>query len=365
VWRARALVPFVLFAQLVTPKWVSAEDATARPTVVFFAPAQLEPDMRSALDDALATQLMSLSVDLSFEVEGDGADTLEERLDAMKQTANEHRALAIFWLEIRRPDRWFLYTTDAQVERVVLRPLPAKPGNLEAAFESVAVVVRATTDALLHGEPLAAAVEPPPVAAAPAAEPKPKPPEPWPTVQADGKDSALRVAASYVGTIFAKELLWQSGFGLHADWLWPAGTFVGLGYVFFPQAEFDKEGFRFQLDRHPISLRSGLRFASGPFTFTGELDAEIELRIRQKAENLAGENIAFSGARKTIISVCPRLESEFTVTAWLRLFLGVGIDFVLSNPKYEVVAEPEHMSETILAPWPVRLTLRAGIAILR
>jgi hypothetical protein len=337
--------------------------------------------MRSALEDALATQLLALPVDVVFDVQDEPSSAIEQRMDAMKQSAIEHRAVAVFWLDVRTADRWFLYAVDAQVEHMVLRPLVAKPDSREATIESVAVIVRATTDALLHGETLPAAVVPPLAAAVvpPPAAQKAKPTTPWPVVNADRNTSALRLAAGYVGTTFAKQLKWQSGLGVRADWVWSAGPFLGLGYTFFEVAEFNRpEPIRFTLARHPIALRSGLRFASGDFTFTGELDAEIELREGTSTNNLnvVGDSMFTASNRppRVVYSVCPKLESEFSITSWLRVYAGAGADIVLSSVDYKVdkITNPPDMADKpkdppqpILEPSPVRLTVQAGIAVIR
>jgi hypothetical protein len=323
----------------------------------------LDADMRSAIEDALATQLLALPVELVVEAQDDSTNAIEQRMDAMKQSAIEHRAVAVFWLEMRSADRWFLYAVDADVERMVLRPLVAKPDSREATIESVAVIVRATTDALLHGEELPAVVPPP-------APEKAK--SPWPVVSAVHNTSALRLAAGYVGTTFAKELLWQSGLGVRADWVWSAGPFLGLGYTFFDAAHFTQRAFdqpaEFTLYRHPIALHAGLRFASGDFTFTGELDAEIELRDRTSTPSLIMLDAELD-KRRVVFSLCPKLESEFSVTSWLFVFAGAGIDIVLSPFTYLLAMTDPTVEKTntepILEPFPVRLTVQAGIGIIR
>jgi hypothetical protein len=313
--------------------------------------------MRASLEDALVTQLLPLPVTMHFSVRDEAAaGGIEQRLDMVKQALTEHAAVAAFWLEVRNSGRWFLYATDVQVEHVVLRPLNAKPESLEALIESVAVIVRATTDAVLHGEPLPQAAHPPPTP-----PPTPPPPKPWPVEQANPPTSALRLAASYVGTTFARGLPWQSGLGLSADWLWSAGPYIGVGYTFFGSADFTLPSVTFTVDRYPVSLHAGLRFAVGDFTFSGQLGAEIELRTRRTITTMAGLDPEPS-RRRTIYSICPKLESEYAITSWLRIFAGFGLDFVLANFPYTLEL-PE--SKVIVEPHWLRLTVHAGIGIIR
>jgi hypothetical protein len=312
--------------------------------------------MRATLQDALVTQLLPLPVELHFAVRDEAASGgIEQRLDTVKQAIAEHAAIAAFWLEVRGNGRWFLYAVDSQVDHVVLRPLNAKPESLEALVESVAVIVRATTDAVLHGEPLPEEARPTPPAPAP-----PPPGTAPPAQQATEPTAALRLAAEYVGTTFARRLPWQSGFGLRADWLWSPGPYIGIGYTFFGSADFALQNVSFTVDRYPVSVHSGLRFAVDQFVFSAELGVEIELRSRRTISAVGLEPEPRS--RRTIYSICPKLESEYVITSWLRVYAGLGLDFVLANFAYTLKL-PE--SEVIVEPHWLRMTVHAGIAIIR
>ncbi|HEY2733930.1 MAG TPA: hypothetical protein VGI70_08095 [Polyangiales bacterium] len=335
-----------------------------RSVVVFFAPAELPADTRTTLEDALVTQLLPLPVELQFIVRAaaDGGG-IEQRLDLVKRTVIEHAAVAAFWLEVRGEGHWFLSAVDAKVERVVLRPLTAKSESPEALVESVALIVRATSDAVLHGEPLPE--EPHPsrsVADGGSTTP------PWPVTQANEARSSLRLAASYVGTTFANRLPWQQGFGVRADWLWPSGPYVGVGYTFFSAAEFNISNINFSIDRYPISLHAGLRFPVGDWVFSGELGGEIEFRDR-RTNDVTGGLEAKPAQHRTLYSVCPKLESEYAITSWFRVFVGLGADFALANFAYQLAnygPEGELLdTKVVLEPHWLRLTLNVGIAIIR
>jgi hypothetical protein len=324
--------------------------------VVFFAPAQLSAEMRATLQDALVTQLLPLPVELHFAVRDEAASGgIEQRLDLVKAAITEHAAIAAFWLEVRGNGRWFLYAVDSQVDRVVLRPLNAKPESLEALVESVAVIARATTDAVLHGEPLPEEARPPPPT-----PPSPPPATASPVLHASTPTSALRLAAEYVGTTFARKLPWQSGFGLRADWLWSAGPYIGIGYTFFGSADFKLPSVTFTVDRYPVSVHSGLRFAVDPFVFSAELGIEIELRSRRTISAMGLD--PDPERRRTVYSICPKLESEYAITSWLRVYTGLGLDFVLANFGYALEL-PERT--VIVEPHWLRMTVHAGIAIIR
>jgi hypothetical protein len=333
---------------------VRAQDTPT--TVAFFVPARLSADARSALEDALVTQLEQLPALLHYEVQAPSTSPSTSPVEAAKRASREHRAIAAFWLDVRSPTEWFLYALDPRAERIVVRPLKTAAASREAAVETIAVIVRATTEALLHGQPLTAA-------AAGDSEAMEIPTSFDVTMAAPGS-SHLRLAVGYVGTTFARALPWQSGLMLRGDWLWPSGPYVGLGYTFVPAATFDIAPVRFTLDRYPFSAHAGLRFAQGIFTFSGELGLEVESRTRRTL-SAADEFDADPARRKTIYNLCPKLESELTVAPWFRIFAGVGLDLVLGNFAYTTKITDTQETRIILDPYGLRLSLHAGIAILR
>jgi hypothetical protein len=327
-------------------------------SVVFFAPSNLSADTRSALEDALTTQLLVLPAALHFEVRDRAPDGLEQRMELARKAAREHDAVAVFWLEARGDAPWLLYALDARAERVVMRPLTSRGSSAEAAVEAIALIVRASADALLHGQPL-------PAAAAEASAPEVQRVEnPWPVEQAYQPSSALRLGIAYMGTTFARVLPWQSGLAVRADWLWPSGPYVGIGYTFWPAATIATAPVDFLVERYPFSLHAGLRFASGAFTFGGELGAEIESRTRRTLR-VSPQFDADAPSRKTIASVNPKLEVEYTLTSWLRIFAGLGIDVVLDNFEYSTENHETKEIQTVVKPYGLRLTLHAGAAVLR
>jgi hypothetical protein len=331
--------------------------ANSPTTIAFFVPAQLPLDTRNALEDALVTQLEQLPALLHYEIQHVSAVPGSSPIDAAKRVAREQHAIAAFWLDVRTPSAWFLYALDARAERIVVRPLTSHATSQEAVVETVALIVRATADALLHGQPLLAA-------AAGSSTALEIPGSDWPVALAPTPNSTLRVSVAYVGETFAHALPWQSGLAVRGDWLWPSGPYLGLGYTFVPLATFDLAPVRFTLDRYPFSAHAGLRFAQGQFTFSGELGAEIESRTRRTL-SAAADFDPDPARRKTIYNVCPKLESEFTVAPWFRIFAGVGLDIVLGNFAYTTKNKETQETRIILDPYGLRLSLHAGIAIIR
>jgi hypothetical protein len=333
-------------------------------SVVFFAPSNLSADTRSALEDALTTQLLVLPAALHFEVRDAAPQELEQRMELARSAAREHDSVAVFWLEARGDAPWLLYALDAQAERVVVRPLASRGSSAEAAVEAVALIVRASADALLHGQPLPAAAPGPRTTITTMPEIQ-RDAAAWPVEQAYRPSSALRLGIAYIGTTFARVLPWQSGLAVRASWLWPSGPYVGIGYTFWPAATITSAPVDFLVERYPFSLHAGLRFAGRVFTFSGELGAEIESRTRRTLRVSTPQFDADPPSRKTIASVSPKLEVEYTLTSWLRIFAGLGIDVVLDNFEYSTENHETKEIQTVVKPYGLRLTLHAGVAVLR
>jgi hypothetical protein len=328
-----------------------------RPTVVFFAPAQLSQEERGALEDAIGAQLSLLPATFRFEVPRRVPADVDDRLQVARQTANAYGALAVFWLEVtRNGGPWYLYAVDARGERMITRPLTSHTASPEADVEATALIVRATTEALLHGAPLPAET--------PRRETSLPPRAPWPVELQRLGESALRVTAAYSGSTFARQLPWEHGFALRAAWLWPTGPYVGVGYTFIPSLHFPLEPVQFNIDRYPFAIFAGLRFAFERFTFSGEIGGELEIRSRR---TLAASDGFTPGPeqRKTIYNVCPKLEAEFAVVPWLVVFLNVGIDAVLGNFAYTTSNLETGEKAMILDPHWIRLTSQVGLGIIR
>jgi hypothetical protein len=321
--------------------------------VVFFAPIQLPPEVRSALEDALSTQLSLLNATVYYAGPATRKGDPTERVRSARRAAARYGAIATFWLDAPPNQAWKLYAADADITRVVVRRLESGQASIEANIEAVALIVRATTDALLHGEPM------------PAEEisEESKALAPWPVEQLDSGSHAARLSAAYTGTTFAKEQRWQHGVSLRAAWIWPSGPYVGLGFTLFERMQFDIAPVRFEVDRYPISLHAGLRFKVWPMTFTGELGFELEIRNRRTIS--VDRSLDPSNPdRTTVLNICPKLESELAVFSWLALFGGVGLDFVVGNFPYKILHQETGKTSTSLEPYLIRFSVHVGLAFL-
>ena len=318
---------------------------------MFFAPKQLPAEVRGALEDALSTQLSLLNATVYYAGPATREGNPSERVRSARRAAARYGAVATFWLDAPSNEAWVLYAADAGITRVVVRRLESGRASTEANIEAVALIVRATTDALLHGEPM------------PAEEisEEGKALAPWPVEQVDNGSHTARISAAYTGTTFAKERRWQQGLSLRAAWIWPSGPYLGLGFTIFERMQFDISPVRFDIDRYPISLHAGLRFRVARFTFTGELGVELEIRNRR---TLKGMDLDITNPQRMVVNICPKLETELSLLPWLALFGGVGLDFVIGNYPYSVLDLETMKPMVTLEPYLIRLSVHVGLAFL-
>lgn len=331
-----------------------AYGAATRSSVVFFAPQQLPPEVRSALEDALATQLSLLHATVYYAGPASREGDPLERVRSARRAAARYGAIATFWLDAPTNQAWVLYAADAGITRVVVRRLASGQASVEANIEAVALIVRATTDALLHGEPM------------PAEEisEEGKASAPWPVEQLERGSHGVRIGAAYAGTTFAKERRWQHGVSLRAAWIFPSGPYVGLGFTYFERMQFDIAPVRFEIDRYPVSLHAGLRFGASRITFIGELGVELEIRNRRTL-SVTDKDIELSSPdRSSVINICPKLETELLLFPGLVLFGGAGLDFVIGNFPYSILHQETMESSISLEPYLIRLNVHLGMAFL-
>ena len=103
-----------LLALWPAPAPAQGQAQSKRPSVVFHAPPQLAPNVRAALEDALATQLSLIQTTLRFELAAPGKANPGERLTAAKQIAAMSGAIGVFWLDASGDAPWLLYAVDAR-----------------------------------------------------------------------------------------------------------------------------------------------------------------------------------------------------------------------------------------------------------
>lgn len=353
------------------PAAAGGQDAPSAPTsipegegtIVFVIPSDLDTGTRTSLEEAL---LASLSLVRAHVVLVSGPSSrppipLEERIPISVRLAKQNSAKGVLWLDVRLTDHWFLYAMDAEAERVVVRPLLVRTESVPAAVESIAVISRASAQALMQGEPVQGEpvvqpAPPPPTAAPPA--PPPTAPSPAPT--AAPASSRLQLSLAYLGTTFASQQPWQSGLQLGAAWAWRSGLLLSLGYAWIPAHRFGDE-LVFSVQRRPFCIGGGwaLRFGES-LTVTGSLGATIDIQSRHTVKVPSG-TAAEDDATRILVAASPTATAQLDISPWLAAFVGLGADVFLNDFDYVGGAGGE---QTLLDADRARLRALAGVAIL-
>lgn len=317
--------------------------------VVFIAPAGLAPDLTSALEEAVAAQVSLVGGELVFLEAGTGDAGLEERMSQAEALAHEHHAVGAFWIDARPSKRWFMYIMDRTGAHVVVRPLSVGENvSLDAAIEAAAVIAGSATDALLKREPIEG--------------------ELTPKHKAPLTEEALALELGYSGTMFAPRVPWVNGMWIGAAWRWPAGSYMGVSYVWSPPLSIaEKSEVTFELARYPVWLQGGVRLSPfRRFDIAGELALGIEVRTRTTTSQIYQLEQRPSSTRATYLASV-RLVGEYRLNEWLAIVLRVSPEVSFNSFDYKKFPDPKSgkAEVTYLSPYLLRFTAQLGLAIIR
>jgi hypothetical protein len=268
----------------------------------------------------------------------------------------------VFWIELDGQAQWFVFMMDPLDERILVRPVDASAPA--AAVEAVAVIVKASTQALLAGnldsleaEELAPPPPAPPLVAEPAPTPPPAAPSPPPPPREPEGRGGLRLALGYAGCTFADEHTWQSGLSLTASWIARSGLYGGLGYAWYA-ATVPDDPVGIEVRRHPVTALFGKRLWKGALAVDLELGLVVDVLTRHTTDTPGGYR-ASGDSTRVVAALAPRLRTELTVVAPVALFLDLGLGYVLNNFEY-IATDPERV---VLSPHRLRAELGAGVAV--
>jgi hypothetical protein len=315
--------------------------------IVFIAPPGLGADTNLALEEAVGAQVSLVGAKLVFLTAEETDAGLEERLGQAEELARKHRAVGVFWIDARPSGRWFLYIMDRNGAHVVVRPLTADNSSMDAAIEAAAVIAGSASDALLKQQSVEARLGPP--------RRRPPPPQP---------EDELRLEVTYAGTIFSPSVPWIHGVGVGVSWLWPAGPYVGIGYVWSPPIRVVDEA-TLELTRHPVMVHGGMRLALLPsLEVGGELALGMEVRARSTTDTIF-ELRELDEQTRTVLLAGLRLAAEWRLLSWMGLIVRVSPEFVLNSFDYEKQTDPGKPPYTILSPYQLRFTGYIGLTLVR
>ena len=321
-------------------------------------------------------------------------DSYENDLPSQEEVANRVAAKTgadvVFWYDLSRSDRLYLYIAVPALGRVLVRRLE---GSGRGANETLAIILRSSIDAIINGE-LSREIpenrepadgEPQPEESNPkseGAEEKTEPapvgsePEalPVPPIQLPGAPADLvppsapvrrfpqktvEIGAAYGFEALGKAHPQVHGFALGLDAHIQSGWSVHASYTFFPPIEDTRAGVRVVLRRHPAWV--GAKYTK--VIDRVDVGAGLSLCIDHISEKISSEFDTMTPAKgesEIQVAAAPMVNFGIRATPVLRFFASAGIRIPM-NPVEYVVDATSNMFK-LFDFWPVQPVARVGIA---
>lgn len=359
--RNRRWSAFLRLAFAITIAPDSGAEATR--AVVFVTPEA--PNLDAPLRDAVSAQFSGLPVDLAFEHFASPAGTLREQVDGARALAHDKQAAGVFWLDVATDTEWLVYLAEPVGNRVLMRRVPVEPDGRAAGAESVAVILRESTEALLSGQTISmqqVAVPEEKVQEPPTSAPAPHPPGRGAVRKAaPGKGRAgPSFGAMYYTDSFAQNVGWQDGLRVSGSWLWEPGLYAGLAYTFLRDADVSTPALTFRIRRTPFDAAAGFAFALGRFQPALELRTMVDWISRENVSTIPTLDRTRASTR-TAVFLSPRVRLDVSVIHDLALHGALGID-VATNP-FSYVIRGDTQDQTVLELRRVRPAAELGITV--
>ncbi len=338
-----------LAAACVGVLWTAVASAQAVPT----PPADAGPRavVLLAASDAEERALSGVKSDLRELVEPIALRApLSGRGDkwSLSRLTQQHRALAAVWLDQTSSTYVSVYVFDPQSQRLGMRRLPRR--SRADADESVAIVLRATVEALLEGReaPLEAV-------ALPAEPPRASPSEP--AARRERRERGT-LRTGYVGVGFADSSI-EHGAAFGASLALSHLLHLGLGYTIVQPAELASSQTRITLLRRPLDAFVGLSIELHGLELQVDAGSSIDFRERRTEVTDVGLRPSSDDAY-AVVSVLGRLRIARELWPQLRLDLGPAFEIPVNEP--ELVVDRAGRDQTF-SQFPIRPRLEVGVSL--
>lgn len=330
--------------------WTAVTSAQATPT----APADAGPRavVLLAASDTEERALSGVKSDLRELVEPIALRApLSGRADkwSLSRLTQQHRALAAVWLDQTSSRFVTVYVFDPQSQRLGMRRLPRR--SQADADESVAIVLRATVEALLEGR------EAPLEAVALPAEP--------PQAASSSQPGARRqrhergtLRTGYVGVGFADSSI-EHGASFGASLSLSRLVHLGLGYAIVQPAELATSQTRVTLLRRPLDAFLGLSIKLKGLELHADAGGSVDFRERRTEVTDASLRPSSDDAY-AVVSVLGRLRVARELWPQLRLDFGPALEIPVNEPALVV---DRAGSDHTFSQFPIRPRLEAGLSL--
>lgn len=336
--------------------WVLAVPAPAagqgRSAAVVMLAERPDGDASRAVIRAVEAQLSDVSATLEVRWTDALGTDLPAQIAAAEAVARESEAVAVFWCDLGRADRIYLYFAAPRGGRVLVRELAGSgPGGLA---EALAIIVRNSVEAVLAGGEVGEIVPPPAGRDQPSAGSDPPPAGPR------QEDERLALAVAYRLEVLstadpaehAAELVLSLRLHVHVA--------LAAGYSIAAPLRAEGRGVLLEVRRHPawIGLRGS--WHAGRLRLGAGLDFQADLATDEARALAQGVAVPEKGW-EVEPALVPSLRAGVPLARRVELFLAAGAGIALRRARY--VVDTADGPVEILATWPVRPRFLAGLEV--
>jgi len=321
--------------------------------IVMIARTETEVESRGLIQ-AIRGQLSDLSVIFEVKWVDKLPPELPLQVEIAGETARKTGALTVFWYDNDRCDQVFLYLSDTDQGRLLVRWLDAEQeGNRD---ETLAIILHSAVEAMLNGGQIGVAIKTDP-AEKPSQTEQIQQVSPL-SLRPETGTVNIEMGAAYSlgGHSSAHPVI--HGLNLGISIVFPVGLSVFASYAVCGPVRMEENETAIDIQSHPISL--GLQYAwnpgrfriGGAFALTGDY-------VIQDTRAVATETAVADDNEDFVFSVAPLLTAAVAFTGYVGLSLRAGPEFIINNVRYTAI---DDSGKTIIdEPWGIRPRITVGL----
>jgi len=340
-----------LIAMLLAAAVPAAADRN-RPAVVMMLAERHDEAASETVIRAVEAQLSDVSVALRVSWVDALAADLPAQIATAEDLARESDAVAVFWCDLGRPDRIYLFFAAPRGGRVLVRGLEGSGAG--GLAEALAIIVRTSVEAVIAGGEIGEIVPPRAGRNEPSGEITPA------SIAPLAEDERLALTVAYRLEVLSPDNPAAHAAELALSLRLREHLALVAGYALSAPLAAEARGVLLEVRRHPawIGMRGSWRARRL------RLGAGIDFQVDVATENvraLAQGVTTADGGWEVQPSLVPSLRVGLPIVRRVELFLAAGADIALDRTRY--VVDTADGSVEILATWPVRPRFLAGVEV--
>jgi hypothetical protein len=329
------------------------------PSRVVMLSDRVSEETNADVFQAVIGQLSDTPVELSVEWLDELPPSLDGQLAAADRIAARRDTLAVFWIVSESEEQLLLHIADAMRRRILVRRLARSEAG--AQYEALALIVRASIDALLGGgvigieAPRARAPEPVAPHTRPTAPPRPAEP-----VAEETRPPWLGLEAGYDLAVHSREHPLLHGVHLALSANPHAGLIARVAYVLRTPLVVEDNRVTILVEHHPVSAGLGYQWRIDGLILGGTVSLLLDYVVQTSNRLISKTGIA-SDNSDLLMSVAPSLDLGYELNDRVALRLSVGPEIIINNIRY--IYEATGGREVVLEPWWVQPRIFAGVGV--